>query len=149
MGGTTIWHRPCATGEAKTPARDRQSGAHVSCDHWAAARKPLDAELSAYQPTERELRDYCLSVASDPSSISSKAELWTYFLARQLLKLKPEWWSPQEIADLIDKLVDNKIPIATARREVADVLGREVGAVAKTHRRFGRHKGKAGRPHKR
>ena len=116
---------------------------------WAAFRKPIDAELSALQPTERELRDYCLSVASNPSSISSADELMTYFLARQLLKLKPEWWSPQEIADLIDKLVDNKMEVTAARREVAEVLGLEIGAVARAHQRLGRHKGKTGRPRKR
>ena len=115
----------------------------------ARLREPIDPGLSEFRPTERELRDYCLAIASAPDLIASEDALMTYFLAREFLKLKPEAWSPQEVADLVDGLVDYDRDLTAARHEVADLLGRERGSVRRTHQELGRHKGRAGRPRKR
>jgi hypothetical protein len=115
----------------------------------ATLREPIDPGLSQCRPTERELRDYCLAVASAPDLLASEDALMTYFLAREFLKLKPEAWPPQEIADLVDGLVDSGTDLTGARRKVADLLGRERRAIERKHQKLGRHKGQAGRPRKR
>ena len=116
---------------------------------WRVIREPIDPVLASLKPTERELRDYCLVVASNPDSITLQDPLMVYFLAREFLKVKPEMWSPLEIADFVDQLCDNGMDLAGARHEVAELLGRERGAVARTHQKLGRHKGgRGGRPRK-
>ena len=47
----------------------------------ARLREPIDPGLSEFRPTERELRDYCLAIASAPDLIASEDALMTYFLA--------------------------------------------------------------------
>ena len=50
---------------------------------------PIDPVLAPLKPTERELRDYCLVVASQPGSITCEDPLMVYFLAREFLRSDP------------------------------------------------------------
>jgi hypothetical protein len=114
-------------------------------DEWSRARglpktMPID--------DDRLLRFFCQAIVDDPRIVVDA--MWgklIFKLAQAFLEERPaKPPTRQEIADLVDRLIDVGVDPNEARRGVAATMQRAVPTVAKIHQQLGQHQGRAGRP---
>jgi hypothetical protein len=98
----------------------------------------LDGDLSVYEPTQRELWNFCRGVVDDPRLLLQGNVLapMTFYLARAYLEQKPQFpLSSEEIASMVDRLTES-LPLGEARSRVAKMTGKTEEAVTIAHRRY-------------
>jgi hypothetical protein len=98
----------------------------------------LDGDLSAYEPTEREQRDFCQMVIDDPRLLNANVLPMVFFVARTFCQRVPRRPpSAPEIAALVNRLAGSLPSLGAAYRSAARLTGKSEGAVKIAHLRHG------------
>jgi hypothetical protein len=114
---------------------DRARARKLTLEEWKAMyrRRP--------PPMGPDLYLTCHSLVLNPQRIEGR-NAWDIYHALQRLLAETPWpkFTAKEVAQLVDQLVENGVPLAGAREQTAKFLKKTTEAVKQSHIRFGRMK---------
>ena len=102
-------------------------------EEWEAAHQ------GRKRPSRSELFYFSLHLIENPHRIEGPYDWELYHLLQEVVANHP-WHrlSSKEVAEMVDRLIDDGMPLAQARKSVADRLKKEPLAVKVAHVRHGK-----------